>query len=89
MVQVRRQVIDAAGRRIATAERAYRMDLTRAKNLEGHPIELLHSARLANAARLVYVRAVVGFNRAQFRLYVALGQQPPATPPPGISVNNP
>jgi outer membrane protein TolC len=79
LMHVRRQEIDAATRRIATAERAYRLDLQRSKNLEGHPIELLHSARLANAARLELIRATVGYNQAQFRLFVALGQ-PPVVP---------
>ena len=75
-MQSRHQEIDAAVRRVATAERAYRLDLARAKNLEGYPIELLHSARLVNAARLELIRATIGYNQAQFRLFVALGQPP-------------
>jgi outer membrane protein TolC len=40
------------------------------------PIELLDSFRLTAGARLDYVDAIVDYNRAQFELYVALGQPP-------------
>jgi outer membrane protein TolC len=40
------------------------------------PIELLDSFRLMNGARIDYVDAIIDYNRAQFELYVALGQPP-------------
>lgn len=43
------------------------------------PIELLDSFRLLNGARIDYVDAIVDYNRAQFELYVALGQPPADT----------
>ena len=76
LIQARRQEIAAAERRIKTAESAYRLDLNRARNLEGHPIELLQSARQANTARLEFIRSVLGYNQAQFRLFEAMGQPP-------------
>jgi hypothetical protein len=40
------------------------------------PIEVLDSLRLLARARLEYLRVILGYNRAQFELYVALGQPP-------------
>jgi outer membrane protein TolC len=87
--QIRREVADAhtlsaarsrelnlARRRVETAQEAFRLDLVRARNLEGWPIELLNSFRLLYAARQDLVRAAVGFDQAQFQLFVALGQPP-------------
>jgi outer membrane protein TolC len=74
----RRQELDIAGQRIETAERAYRLDLRRSKNLQGRPIEVLNSLNLLNAARLDLVRALIGYNQAQFQLFVSLGQPPDA-----------
>jgi outer membrane protein TolC len=75
----RRQVIEVAARQLRAAENGFRLDLTRSKNLEGRPIEVLNSANLLLAARQDLIRAMVGYNQAQFRLYVALGQ-PPSLP---------
>ncbi len=40
------------------------------------PIELLNNFRLLNLSRREYLDAIVDYNRAQFELYVALGQPP-------------
>ena len=48
----------------------------RTKNLEGLPIEVLDSLRLLARSRYAYLDAIVDYNRAQFELYVALGQPP-------------
>jgi outer membrane protein TolC len=40
------------------------------------PIELLNNFRLLNQSRREYLDAIVDYNRAQFELYVALGQPP-------------
>jgi hypothetical protein len=42
------------------------------------PIELLNNFRLTAEARYAYLDAIVGYNKAQFALYVALGQPPAA-----------
>ena len=76
----RRGEVDAARSRLASASAAYRADVTRAKNLEGRPIEVLNSASLLRSSREDYIRAVVGYDQAEFRLFVALGQPPTAAP---------
>jgi outer membrane protein TolC len=87
--QVRSQVTKAHVRvharfaEIATAEQAvlaatdsWVEDLARIKNQEGLPIEVLNSIRLLALSRAEYLRAIIEYNRAQFDLYVALGQPP-------------
>ncbi len=61
---------------ISAASDAFQEDLLRAKANEGLPIEVLDSLELLERASLAYLRAVMAFNRAQFDLYVALGQPP-------------
>jgi outer membrane protein TolC len=75
----RRQQVDVAQRQLATAAEGARLDIARARNVEGRPIEVLNSLRLLSSARLELIRTVVGYDQAQFRLFVALGQ-PPALP---------
>jgi outer membrane protein TolC len=67
---------DLARRRVASAAAAYREDLRRARNLLGRPIEVLDSVDQLAAARQELIGAVVGYDQAQFRLFVALGQPP-------------
>jgi outer membrane protein TolC len=81
LAAARRLQVDVARRRVETAQEGYRLDLTRAKNLEGHPIEVLNSVNLLSAARQDWIRALIGYNVAQFQLFVALGQPPRLTPP--------
>jgi len=61
---------------MAAAAEAFREDLIRIQGNEGLPIEVLDSLELVERTRLEYLRAVMEFNRAQFDLYVALGQPP-------------
>ncbi|HJT76047.1 MAG TPA: hypothetical protein VJ739_02505, partial [Gemmataceae bacterium] len=86
------QQVEVARRRVETAAQAYRLDLERIRGLVGvgkirrataHPIELMNSANLLNRARLDLIGAAVGFDQAQFRLFVALGQPPPVNGRPG------
>ena len=59
--------------------RGFSEDLERIKEAaEGLPIEVLNNLRLKALAEYEYLEAIVGFNRAHFELYVALGQPPPA-----------
>jgi outer membrane protein TolC len=68
--------VDTAGRRVAAAQRAFEEDLRRARNLEAWPIEVLNSAGLLDSARQDLIHALVGYDEAQFRLFVALGRPP-------------
>jgi outer membrane protein TolC len=90
--QVRAEVATAYARtharfaQIATTEaavrasrRGFREDYDLTINQTGRrvlPIELLNNFRLLNDARREYLDAIVDYNRAQFELYVALGQPP-------------
>src|SRR5207249_2014350 len=80
--QVRREVAEAfalsathyaemevALRRLETSQRAFQQDLTRARNLQGRPIEVLDSTRLLSNARQAYIQALIGYNEAQIALY--------------------
>src|SRR5262249_25040461 len=80
---------------IATAEQSvrdalqiYEADRLTIKGGEGLPIELLYSLRLLVRGRAAYLNAIADYNRAQFELYVALGNPPPNTlarpVPPGF-----
>jgi outer membrane protein TolC len=75
-VAARRREVDAARRKLAAAQQGARLDLIRVRNLEGLPIEVLNSLRLLNAARQELIRAAIGYNQAEFQLFVALGQPP-------------
>ena len=50
------------------------------RRAEGLPIEVLDSFRQLLDARLELLRAVVAFDMAQFRLFVAVGSDPAAAP---------
>jgi outer membrane protein TolC len=75
----RKQEVEVAQGEIRTASASYREDLARVRNRKGRPIEVLISATQLAAARQALIRSVMKFNKAQFRLYVALGQ-PPSLP---------
>ncbi|MBI3838402.1 MAG: TolC family protein [Planctomycetia bacterium] len=72
---------------VKSGQEAFQEDLIRIKGREGLPIEVLDSLRLLARARTEYLRAVMDYNRAEFELYVALGQPPadvmtrPISPP--------
>ena len=57
---------------------SFTQDITRIRyrSRDVLPIELLDSFRLMAGARIDYIDAIVDYNRAQFELYVALGQPP-------------
>jgi outer membrane protein TolC len=66
--------IDTTARAIQASQEAYEADLKRIKQREGLPIELLDSLRLLGRSRYEHLDAIVDYNEAQFRLYVAIGQ---------------
>src|SRR5262249_27092873 len=63
-------------RAITASQNAFKEDLERTRNREGLPIEVLDSLRLLARSRYQYLDAIVDYNRAQFELYMALGQPP-------------
>jgi outer membrane protein TolC len=77
--QVRFAQIDLAEQAVKTSGEGYRKDLTRTHEGVGLPIEVLDNLRLLARGRLAYLDAIVDYNRAQFELYVALGQPPADT----------
>jgi len=87
--QVRAEVAEAYAKtharfaQIATSERAvrsgtrgFREDLLRIENSVAPAIETVDSLRLLARARYAYLDSIVDYDRAQFELYVALGQPP-------------
>lgn len=72
--------------------RGFSEDLERIKEAaEGLPIEVLNNLRLKALAEYEYMDAIVGYNKAHFELYVALGQPPPsvlARPVPMQGITN-
>jgi len=73
--------VRVAGKAVEAAAEGFRLDRERIKQAEGLPLEVLDNFRLLNDARLDLLRAVVGYNIAQFRLYVAVGLTPVVPPP--------
>jgi outer membrane protein TolC len=73
---------DVALRQLATADEGFRQDMTRIRGGEGRPIEVLNSLRLLASSRQDVIGAIIGYNQAQFELFVALGQPPYVAPLP-------
>jgi outer membrane protein TolC len=65
-----------AEKAVHAADDAFREDLTRIRSREGLPIEVLDSLRLVDRSRTAYLNVISDYNRAQFELYVALGEPP-------------
>jgi outer membrane protein TolC len=64
---------------VRSGEMAAKEDLIRVRGREALPIELLDSLRQVIEARRDYLIAIIGYNRAEVRLYVALGNPPADT----------
>jgi outer membrane protein TolC len=77
-VQARKRQIASAEEGITAAQRSYERNLDRIRNVQGLPIEVLQSIQALDAARREYLRAVVDYNTAQFRLHRSLGWPVPA-----------
>jgi outer membrane protein TolC len=69
----RKKQIAVAEEGIASAQRSYDRNLNRIRNAQGLPIEVLQSIQALDAARREYLRALIDYNSAQFRLQRALG----------------
>src|SRR5581483_6471118 len=68
--------IETSERAVQSGRSAFEEDLLRTRNRKGLPIEVLDSLRLLGRSRYAYLDAIIDYNRAQFELYVALGQPP-------------
>ncbi len=64
---------------VRSATKGFREDLLRIENTVAPAIETVDSLRLLARARSAYLNAIVDYDRAQFELYVALGQPPADT----------
>lgn len=72
-----RHRVDLATHQLASAEDGFRQDLLRIENTVGRPIEVVHSLRNLNQARVDRIRAIADYNKAEVRLFVFLGSPPP------------
>lgn len=85
--------IDTTERAVRASTEAFQEDTLRIRGQQGLPIEAVDSLRLLARSRYEYLDAIIDYNRAQFQLFVALGQPPAAAlarpvpanlvPPPG------
>lgn len=76
-----RRRIEITTAQLKSAEAGFGEDLERIENEVGRPVEVVNSLHLLNDARIDRVRAVNDFNKAEVRLYVALGSPPPLQRP--------
>jgi outer membrane protein TolC len=77
-----RDQIEIARSELASAENGLREDTERSRNNLGRPIEVLNSLSLVGGARVNVISALLRYDQAQFRLFVALGSPPPLLEPP-------
>lgn len=75
-VDARLLQIEAAEKAVQVSSDAYAEDQARIKGGQGLPLEVVDSMRLLNRSRYEYLDAVVGYNRAQYQLWVATGRPP-------------
>ena len=71
-----RQEIVILEKRLAVAEAGFQEEFARIRGGQGLPIELLDNLTRLITAREALVAAIAGYDQAQFRLFVALGQPP-------------
>ena len=72
-VRSRKGQIAVAESAVEAATESYERNTTRIKEGVGLPIETLQAIQALDQARREYVRTVVDYNAAQFRLHRALG----------------
>ena len=76
LAAARRQQVAIAQRQLATADAGFREELRRTRGGVGLPIEVVNSLDLLTRARQDAITAIIEYDRAQFRLFVALGNPP-------------
>jgi len=79
-VQFRREQIALSQQAIQSAQDSYDRNASRIREGQGLPIEVLQSVQALETARRAYLRAVIDYNQAQFRLQWALGWPVNAVP---------
>jgi outer membrane protein TolC len=79
LAHARQQELEPAQRAVQAARESYRLNEERIRRApeQGRPIELLQALQALARARQDYLQVVADYNRAQFRLYAALGNPPP------------
>jgi len=83
-VQRRAERITVTQRAIESAQNSYQRNLSRIRDGQGLPLEVLQSVQALEDARRAYLSAVMDYNEAQFRLQWALGW-PVSAPPESAS----
>jgi outer membrane protein TolC len=76
----RSRAVEVARRQAERALEGFQLDLTRTRGAEALPIEVLNSAKNLARARQDLLRAIIGYDQAQFQLLVAIGQTPDTAP---------
>jgi outer membrane protein TolC len=76
--------VGIARRELMSAHEGFHEDLDRSRQNLGRPIEVINSLNLLAGARAHLIDAIVNYDQAQFRLWVALG-----TPPPLVETSAP
>ncbi len=76
--EISRQQIPAAENAIKAARESHRLNSERIKRApeQARPLEILQPIQALNRVRLDYLQTVADYNRAQFRLYAAMGNPP-------------
>ncbi|MCA9090758.1 MAG: TolC family protein [Planctomycetaceae bacterium] len=69
----RAERVDITRRAIESAQNSYDRNLSRIRDGQGLPLEVLQSVQALEAARRAYLNAVIEHNEAQFQLQWALG----------------
>ncbi|MGP0066697.1 MAG: TolC family protein [Isosphaeraceae bacterium] len=72
-----RNQIEIARRELASSHAGFHEDLPRIRNNLGRAIEVINSLNLLAGSRVNVIDALVRYDQAQFRLWVALGSPPP------------
>ncbi len=75
-VQTAARQIEITRAQLALAEEGFREEMERIKKSVGRPLETLDSFRQLSDAQQDILRAVVVYNAAQYRLFVAIGMSP-------------
>jgi outer membrane protein TolC len=68
--------IQVTQRQLADSEQGFREEYQRLLGAEALPIEVLNSVDQLSFSRQELIKAVTGYNQAQFRLFVATGSSP-------------
>ena len=84
--EARRQQLELARGRLQTAAAGAREEIARTRGGEALPLEAINSVNLLVEARDEFIAALVGYDMAQFELFVAIGETPNAALPDPLQV---